>query len=90
MKNENYMKSFLIGYLKENFSAGLETFGLQILGESELNPELSGDMRFVDAETGETLDVSAAADLLGINRNTLRKKIRELDIPVTRGKTLMQ
>ena len=30
-----------------------------------------------------------AADLLGINRNTLRKKIRELDIPVTRGNKLM-
>ncbi|MDT8343271.1 MAG: nitrogen regulation protein NR(I), partial [Thermohalobaculum sp.] len=30
-----------------------------------------------------------ASDLLGINRNTLRKKIRELDIPVTRGKKLM-
>ncbi|MEM1342949.1 MAG: nitrogen regulation protein NR(I) [Pseudomonadota bacterium] len=30
-----------------------------------------------------------AADMLGINRNTLRKKIRELDIPVTRGKKLM-
>lgn len=30
-----------------------------------------------------------AAELLGINRNTLRKKIRELDIPVTRGKKLM-
>ncbi len=30
-----------------------------------------------------------AADLLGINRNTLRKKIRELDIEVTRGKKLM-
>ena len=30
-----------------------------------------------------------AADLLGINRNTLRKKIRELDIPVTRGKKLV-
>jgi len=26
-----------------------------------------------------------AADVLGLNRNTLRKKIRELDIPVTRG-----
>jgi two-component system nitrogen regulation response regulator GlnG len=30
-----------------------------------------------------------AADMLGINRNTLRKKIRDLDIPVTRGKKLM-
>ncbi|MEO1121923.1 MAG: helix-turn-helix domain-containing protein, partial [Pseudomonadota bacterium] len=30
-----------------------------------------------------------AAEILGINRNTLRKKLRELDIPVTRGKKLM-
>ncbi len=29
------------------------------------------------------------AELLGINRNTLRKKIRELDIKVTRGKKMM-
>ena len=28
-----------------------------------------------------------AAELLGLNRNTLRKKIRELDIPVNRGLT---
>ena len=27
-----------------------------------------------------------AADMLGLNRNTLRKKIRELDIPVERRK----
>ncbi len=26
-----------------------------------------------------------AADLLGINRNTLRKKIKELDISIVRG-----
>jgi two-component system nitrogen regulation response regulator GlnG len=26
-----------------------------------------------------------AAALLGLNRNTLRKKIRELDIPIQRG-----
>ena len=26
-----------------------------------------------------------AAQILGLNRNTLRKKIRDLDIPVTRG-----
>ena len=30
-----------------------------------------------------------AADLLGLNRNTLRKRIRDLDIAVTRGKKLM-
>jgi two-component system, NtrC family, nitrogen regulation response regulator GlnG len=29
------------------------------------------------------------AELLGINRNTLRKKIRDLDIRVTRGKKMM-
>jgi two-component system nitrogen regulation response regulator GlnG len=26
-----------------------------------------------------------AAAMLGLNRNTLRKKIRELDLPVVRG-----
>ena len=26
-----------------------------------------------------------AAAMLGLNRNTLRKKVRDLDIPVTRG-----
>jgi two-component system nitrogen regulation response regulator GlnG len=29
------------------------------------------------------------AELLGINRNTLRKKIKDLDIRVTRGKRMM-
>ena len=29
------------------------------------------------------------AELLGINRNTLRKKVRELDIQVTRSKKVM-
>jgi len=26
-----------------------------------------------------------AADLLGLNRNTLRKKLKELEIPVVKG-----
>ena len=29
------------------------------------------------------------ADLLGINRNTLRNKIKDLDIEVTRGRKMM-
>jgi len=46
--------------------AGLEIYGLQILGPSELNPELTGDLRFVDSETNQTLDVSSVGELLGI------------------------
>lgn len=48
------------------FSSGLEIWGLQILGESELNPSLEGDLRFVDSETGETLDVTNAGELLSL------------------------
>jgi uncharacterized protein (DUF58 family) len=46
------------------FSSGLELFAVQILGPSELNPELTGDMRFVDSETNDVLDVTAAGDLV--------------------------
>lgn len=46
--------------------AGLEIYGLQILGPTELNPELTGDLRFVDSETSQTLDVSSVGELLGI------------------------
>ena len=48
------------------FSAGLEIFGIQILSPEEINPELTGDIRFVDSETSRTLDISSAGDLLGI------------------------
>lgn len=47
-------------------SAGLEIFALQILAPSELAPELTGDMRFVDSETGADLDISSAGDLLAL------------------------
>lgn len=48
------------------FSAGLEIFGVQILGPAEIDPEVTGDLRFVDAETGGTLDVTSASELLSI------------------------
>ena len=38
---------------------------------------------FEDAEAG--IEAIKAAKMLGLNRNTLRKKIRELDIRVIRG-----
>jgi uncharacterized protein (DUF58 family) len=48
------------------FSAGLEVFAAQLLGPVELNPEVAGDLRFVDSETNRTLDISSAGDLLGL------------------------
>ena len=48
------------------FNAGIEIYGLQILGPTELDPELTGDLRFIDSETNETLDVSSVGELLGL------------------------
>lgn len=48
------------------YSSGLEVWGLQVLGESEINPNVQGDLRFVDSETGETLDITNAAELLNV------------------------
>lgn len=48
------------------FSSGLEIWGLQILGASELEPDIQGDLRFVDSETGGTLDVTNVGELLSI------------------------
>jgi len=47
-------------------AAGLEIYGLQVLGPSELNPELTGDLRIVDSETEQTVDISSIGELLGI------------------------
>ncbi|MDP7277419.1 MAG: DUF58 domain-containing protein [Planctomycetaceae bacterium] len=49
-------------------SAGLEIFALQVLGPSEIDPELGGDLRLVDSEHGEVLDVSSIGELLGLYR----------------------
>lgn len=58
------------GDLKRGFnllySAGLEPFGIQILSPREMDPELTSDLRLVDSETQETLDISSSADLLNL------------------------
>ncbi|MES2789387.1 MAG: DUF58 domain-containing protein [Planctomycetota bacterium] len=57
--------------LNSLFSAGLEIHAVQILSEPELHPELTGDIRLVDSETGETLDISGAAELFNIYQDQL-------------------
>ena len=58
------------GDLRRAFSllhgGGLEIFALQILGPSEIDPEVTGDLRFFDSETAGHLDITAAGDLLAI------------------------
>jgi len=54
------------------FSAGLEVFAVQLLSPEELRPELTGDLRFVDCETQQTLDISSAGALLGIYHEHLQ------------------
>ena len=48
------------------FSAGLEIFAVQVLGPTEIDPEVTGDLRFVDCETANTLDVTSAGNLLDL------------------------
>ncbi len=61
------------------FGAGLEPWAIQILSSDEHNPELEQDVRFVDSETGETLDVTAGGDLLRIYEEYRLSLERELE-----------
>ena len=47
-------------------AAGLEPACVQILAPSELDPDVTGDLRLVDCEDAGVLDVSAAGDLLAL------------------------
>lgn len=73
---EHYLAQYFAGY-----ESGLPPAGLyqRLLREFEL-PLLTATL----AATGG--NQIRAADLLGLNRNTLRKKIRDLDIQIYRGR----
>ena len=48
------------------FGSGLEILGLQVLAPEEIDPELAGDSRLTDSETGERLDVTAGGALVSL------------------------
>lgn len=54
-------------------ASGLEPFCIQILSPSELDPDIEEDVRFVDMEYQQTLDVSAMKDLLTMYQEQLWK-----------------
>ena len=47
-------------------AAGLEPQAIQVLAPEEVDPDVTDDVRFVDAETGRMLDVSAMKDLIAM------------------------
>jgi uncharacterized protein (DUF58 family) len=66
------------------FSAGLEVFGVQVLAPTEIDPDVTGDMRFVDSETADTLDITSAGDLLGLYQEYRLAHQRTIELHCTR------
>jgi len=60
------------------FSSGLDVQGVQVLGPSEVEPELASDSRLVDSESQTTLDITAAADILAIYQEHREAFARDL------------
>lgn len=52
---------------------------LQVLSEVELNPELEGDLKLIDAETGEELDITATSGVLQEYQRRLQAHIDALE-----------
>jgi uncharacterized protein (DUF58 family) len=51
---------------------------LHVLGRQELEPDLSGPVEVVDAESGETVQVAVDDEALGIVRAAVRRRIESL------------
>ena len=71
----------LQGPLNQLANAGLEPWAIQVLAPSELDPELDGDLRLKDAETGWTVDVTGAGELLSLYheyRQALERQLSRL------------
>lgn len=49
-------------------SLGLEIMAIQVLSPAEIDPDLSGDLRLLDSESGEYLDISSEAGVLDLYR----------------------
>ncbi|HEY2083702.1 MAG TPA: DUF58 domain-containing protein [Verrucomicrobiae bacterium] len=72
------------GDLKRSFnllySSGLEPFGIQILSPREIDPDLASDLRLVDSETQDTLDISTSTDLLNLYQEYRQGLEHELEL----------
>lgn len=58
------------GDLKSSFNrlfhAGLEIFCIQVMGPSEIEPDISGDIALIDSESSAKMDISAGTRLINL------------------------
>ncbi|MCC7369417.1 MAG: DUF58 domain-containing protein [Chloroflexi bacterium] len=72
-------------------SAGLDVIVLQVLSPQELSPAEGGDVELIDAETGEIVEVSLTARMIGIYRERLDRWCADAEAACTRrGVTYFQ
>ena len=70
--------------LRSLASRGHEIALIQILSEIELDPDLEGDLRLLDAETGSVVEVTAHAQTLREYKSNLAAHCRSLEETATR------
>ena len=58
--------------------AGHDVVVVQLLAESELEPPLEGSFRMIDAETGETLDVTVDGELRRLYQRRLERSLADM------------
>ncbi|HEY3266224.1 MAG TPA: DUF58 domain-containing protein [Armatimonadota bacterium] len=64
---------------------GHDVVMLQVLSEIELNPDLEGDLRLLDAETGEAVEITAHSQALRQYAENLAAHNQALEAAATRG-----
>jgi len=70
---------------------GFEPILLQVLAPEELEPELAGDLRLMDSETGQPVDVSVSRRVLAAYRRRLERFCGDLRrFALTRGLTFLE
>ena len=77
--------------LNRTYSSGLEVFGMQILGPTEIDPEMTEDLKLIDCENDAMLDVTLSGDLMDIYQEYRLRYQRHLELLCSQrsGKFLM-
>jgi hypothetical protein len=64
---------------------GHELLLIQVLSKVDIDPEIEGDLRLLDSESGDDVELTANADALRIYKRNLAEHCRVLEEAVTRG-----